>query len=194
MKIRHAVLLTSVLALSLAAVGCVTTGSANRPIPAANSVSVNLLMPKQVRSDYGYNFAENPFVAPGPTMGGVRYDFLVVRLTVRAAAPEEFALRGTSVTDLNGRVRATFASRSEFTLYVRRLTPRPGPSEALRADKVGWYYLPADRFQAQRGEKSYVMVFVGQAPIGNGVTINLETSLAGKSYTFHLAVPPNQAY
>ncbi len=187
MNLRGTVLFAFVASISLAAVGCASTGGASLPL--TDSVSAALLSPKQVQSDYGYSFSQNPFVAPGPSILPTYYDFLVVRLTISATAATEFELLKAKAEDLDGATRASYANREEFTHYIDQVSMPATSSATMRHDKVGWYYLPADKFQVKPGRHSYVIVLIGKHPIGNNVTIDLLLSLAGNIQSLQIPVP-----
>jgi len=187
MNSRRIVICVLAASLSLIAVGCATTGGASASL--TNSVSAVLLSPKQVRSDYGYSFSQNPFIAPGPSIMPTYYDFLVVKLTISAASDSEFALLKAKAEDMDGTTRATYANREEFTGFIDKLSLPDSPSATMRRDKVGWYYLPAEKFQVKRGHHSYAVVLIGKHPIGNNVTIDLMVSLAGNIQSLQIPVP-----
>lgn len=191
MRLRYVALGILAASLSLFAAACATTGGA---APAGggeltNTVSAVLLSTKQVQSQYGYSFTDDPFIAPGPSILPTYYDFLVVRLTIGATKESEFHLAEAKAEDIEGTVRADYANRAEFTHYVDQASMQGTPSATMRHDKVGWYYLPKDRFQVKRGWHSYLIVLIGKHPIGNNVTINLVTSLGGKIQSIQLPVP-----
>ncbi len=187
MNLRRMVLSALAAAITLGAAGCATTGGA--AVPLSDSVSAALLSPKQVQAAYGYSFSQNPFFAPGPSIMPTYYDFLVVKLTISATGATNFDLLQAKAKDLDGTVRASYANREEFTRYVDQVSMPSSSSATLRHDKVGWYYLPADKFEVKRGVHSYVIVLIGKHPIGNNVTIDLMYSLAGNIQSFQIPVP-----
>ena len=174
--------------VSFVLVGCATTG----PIPLANSFLVTLLSDKQIRSDYGPSFNNNPFLPPqGGLFSSKGEDYVVLKLSLATTSAVAVSLSGATASDEKGKVRAVYYDADKFRNLTLMLSPPP-MDNTTKLDKIAWFYLPSTTVQLRPGSYSYVIVLVGPHPIPDNVTAHVNLVVGGNAMNFDLPVPSSE--
>ncbi len=62
-------------------------------------------------------------------------------------------------------------------------------NNALKQNKIDWYYLPNPIMDMPAGKHSYVLVMIGQHPIPDTATIHVAMSVNDQAISYDLSVP-----
>jgi hypothetical protein len=176
--------LLSLLA-SLILGSCASTRNAGTGAGGPDFLSATLLDTRQVRSEFGLAYADNPFLFPTTFQ---TTDFIVVKLTARTSAKGSLSVLQSEATDGTGTVRATAYDRATFKQVAESMSTQV-MDQSIRRNKIGWYYLPSTDLSLDPGQHEYVLVLGGTHPLPEGLTVILRVTLNGVEQDFTLGVP-----
>ncbi|HUI71192.1 MAG TPA: hypothetical protein VL354_11800, partial [Spirochaetia bacterium] len=87
-----------------------------------------------------------------------------------------------------GKVYAAYMTREKFTSFAMQQSPDMA-NNALKQNKIDWYYLPNPILTVDQGRHSYLIVMVGQHPIPDTATIHVALSINDRATSYDVPVP-----
>jgi hypothetical protein len=178
------------LSLSLILVtGCATAAAKNTG-PLTDSVSLTLLSDKDVKNEFGWNYATNPFMARVGTFVAGGYDYVVARLEVVTDAGATFELLQAGVVNKDDKIKAWFYDRSDFADFAASYgQTQDDNAMERRRNVINWYYLPSRTMDLKHGVYKYIMVFMGKHPLPDNLVAHVLLSVNDQVHEFNLPVP-----
>jgi hypothetical protein len=176
------------MAILLVLLGCVgggrprEEGSSGLP---AEPVTVAVISARELRSQFGHSFSENPFLSPKHLITRKSVEFIVLRLKV--LGPTELELLQADAVDEAGKIRALFYPRAKFTDLAKFFSAQE-QDNMTKTNKIGWYYLPAERMRVPSGSRSYLLVLVGKHPLPEKVIARVRLRVGNEEKSFEIPV------
>jgi hypothetical protein len=174
-----------VLLASLILGSCASTGTAGPGAGGPDFVSASLMDTRQVRTEFGLAYADNPFQFPTTFQ---TTDFIVVKIVVRTSAKAAFSVLQAEGMDQSGKVYASAYDRATFKQVAESMSTQV-MDQSMRRNKIGWYYLPANDISLDAGQHEYVLVLGGTHPLPEGLTVIVRVTVNGVETDFTLGVP-----
>jgi hypothetical protein len=188
---KNTIRLLTALVVALVLGACSSTGSAGSRPAGSDFASVSLLTMREIRSEFGSSFADNPFFFPTSFLIQQSTDYLVLKLAVDTAAPAALAVLQAEAVDAAGKVRATPFDRASFRKEAEGLSAQVMNQDSRR-NKIEWYYLPSLNLSVAAGSHRYVLVLGGAHPFPEDLTVVVRLTLNGVEQDFTLGVPEKQ--
>ena len=183
--------MTAVLGTFILA-GCSSTaGRVTSKVTAGNPddpFSIEVLSYQDVKALYGPTFLVNPYMAPSSTLMPVYNDYIVLHLNFNLAEKAHVLLLKADVSDDRGKVFADYMNRAKFSEFAMQQSPEMA-NNALKQNKIDWYYLPNPIMDMPAGKHQYVLVLVGQHPIPDTAMIRVVASVNDKITVYAVAAP-----
>jgi len=148
-------------------------------------VTVAVIPVRELRSQFGRASSENPFLTPKPLIRRKPVDFIVLRLKVLGAT--ELELLQADAVDEAGKIFASFYPKNKFVDLVKFYS-RHEQDAMTKTNKIGWYYLPAQRMRVPSGSHSYILVLVGKPPLPEKVIARVRLLVANEEKSFEIPV------
>jgi hypothetical protein len=192
MRHRKTIPFFAVILTALAFASCSSTAGRVTSSTTAGSpddpFSVVVLSYKDVQAAYGSSFSDDPYLAPGSSIMPVYNDYLVLQLKFNLPEKSKVLLLRAEVSDERGKVYASYMNREKFADFAMTQSP-DSANNALKRNKIDWYYLPNPIMDMQAGTHTYVLVMVGPHPIPDTATIHVAMSINDKAVSYDISVP-----
>jgi hypothetical protein len=150
--------------------------------------SLAVLSYQDVRMLYGPTFLVNPYLAPSSSIMPVYNDYVVLQLNFNLPEKSKVILLRAEISDERGKIYASYMNREKFSEFAMQQSPEMA-NNALKQNKIDWYYLPNPIMDVPAGKHSYVLVMVGQHPIPDTATIHVAVSVNDQAISYDLSVP-----
>jgi hypothetical protein len=192
MKQAKVILLIGVVISAFVLAGCsssagrvtskTTAGSPDDPF------SLAVLSYQDVRALYGPTFLVNPYLAPSSSIMPVYNDYIVAQLIFNLPEKSKVILLRAEISDERGKIYASYMNREKFSTFAMQQSPEMA-NNALKQNKIDWYYLPNQIMDMPAGKHTYVIVMVGPHPIPDTATIHVAMSVNDQAISYDLSVP-----
>jgi hypothetical protein len=180
------------MALMILLVGCSSTaGRVTSNVRAGTQddpFSLVVLSYQDVRALYGPTFLVNPYLAPSSSIMPVYNDYIVLQLNFNLPEKSKVILLRAEISDERGKIYASYMNREKFSNFAMQQSPEMA-NNALKQNKIDWYYLPNPIMDMAAGKHSYVLVMIGQHPIPDTATIHVAMSVNDLAISYDLSVP-----
>jgi hypothetical protein len=188
MRTRRKAAYTMVMALLLVLLGCAGGARPQEEGPSGlpeEPVTVAVISVRELRSQFGHSFSENPFLSPKHLITRKSFDFIVLRLKVPGAT--ELELLQADAVGETGKICASFYPRNKFTDLAKFFSAQERDI-MTKTNKIDWYYLPAERMRVPSGSRSYLFVLVGKHPLPEKVIARVRLRVGNEEKFFEIPV------
>jgi hypothetical protein len=150
--------------------------------------SLVVLSYQDVKTLYGPTFLVNPYMPPSSSIMPVYNDYIVVQLNFNLPEKSKVMLLRAEISDERGKIYASSMNREKFSEFAMQQSPEMA-NNALKRNKIDWYYLPNPIMDMPAGKHSYLLVMVGPHPIPDTATIHVAMSVNDQAISYDLLVP-----
>jgi hypothetical protein len=186
MRTRGKVVYAAAMAYFWVMLGCAGGGRPQEQVPSglpAEPVTVAVVSASDLRSQFGRTSSENPFLSTKHLIPRKSVDFIMLRLKI--LGPTELELLQADAVDVAGKICASFYPKDKFTDLVKFYSAQERDI-MTKTNKIGWYYLPAERMRVPSGSRSYLIALVGK--LKENITARIQLRVGNEEKYFEIPV------